>query len=84
MEKVMTDVYNVQVDAPTIALVDAWAKKSTFMPGRRQAVRALIRQALRAHEIKAAKAIVPAAPAPHCAATPAIAPAGGEQQGGAA
>jgi hypothetical protein len=41
------DVFNVCIDAPTIALVDAWARKSAFQPSRRQAVRALLRRALR-------------------------------------
>jgi hypothetical protein len=50
------DVFNVVIDAQTIALVDAWARKSAFEPSRRQAVRALLRQALRAHEVKAIKA----------------------------
>jgi hypothetical protein len=49
------DVFNVVIDAQTIALVDAWAAKSAFEPSRRQAVRALLRQALRAHELRAAK-----------------------------
>ena len=47
IEMTNTDIYNVVIDAPTIALVDAWAKKSAFMPSRRQAVRALIRVGLR-------------------------------------
>jgi hypothetical protein len=54
------DVFNVVIDAQTIALVDTWAAKSAFQPSRREAVRALLRQALRAHEVKAAKAAAPA------------------------
>jgi hypothetical protein len=41
------DVFNVCIDAPTVALVDAWARRSAFQPSRRQAVRALLRRALR-------------------------------------
>jgi hypothetical protein len=40
------DVFNVCIDAPTVALVDAWARRSAFQPSRRQAVRALLRRAL--------------------------------------
>jgi hypothetical protein len=58
----MTDVYSVQVDASTIALVDAYANRSAFRPSRRQAVRALLRQALRAHEVRARTAVL--APTP--------------------
>jgi hypothetical protein len=55
----MTDVFNVQIDAPTIALVDAYANRSAFRPSRRQAVRALIRMGLR--QVNApSKAAVPA------------------------
>ena len=54
-----SDVFNVVIDAPTITLVDAWAAQSAFQQSRRQAVRALLRQALRAHEVRAAKAAVP-------------------------
>ena len=41
------DIFNVCIDAPTVALVDAWARRSAFQPSRRQAVRALLRRALR-------------------------------------
>jgi hypothetical protein len=58
-EMITGDVFNVVIDAQTIALVDAWARKSAFEPSRRQAVRELLRQALRAHELRAAKAAVP-------------------------
>ena len=57
------DVFNVVIDAQTIALVDAWAAKSAFEPSRRQAVRCLLRQALKAHAAKArtaAPATIPA------------------------
>jgi hypothetical protein len=49
------DTLVVHIDRPTIMMVDAFRDRSMFRPSRRQAVRALIRQALRAHEIKAAK-----------------------------
>jgi hypothetical protein len=48
------DVFNVCIDAPTVALVDAWARRSAFQPSRRQAVRALLRRALREMHPKAA------------------------------
>jgi len=68
-----TDVFNIQVDASTVALVDAYANRSAFRPSRRQAVRALLRQALQAHKIKLSSA----QPAPTMTApTPA-----GEQRG---
>jgi hypothetical protein len=58
------DVFNVVIDAQTIALVDAWAAKSAFEPSRRQAVRCLLRQALKAHAARdRAAAAGPAAPA---------------------
>ena len=61
IEMTNTDTRNVVIDAPTIALVDAWAKKSAFMPRRRQAVRGLIRVGLRqVQKPAAAKAPAPA------------------------
>jgi hypothetical protein len=64
-----TDVYNVNIDAATVALVDAYAAKSAFRPSRRQAVRALIRIGLRQVGIPRISATAPVA-----------APAAGEQQ----
>jgi hypothetical protein len=53
MKMITGDVFNVVIDAQTIALVDAWAAKTAFEPSRRQAVRCLLRQALKAHEARA-------------------------------
>jgi hypothetical protein len=70
------DTVVVHLDRATAMLVDAFRDRSMFRPSRRAAIRGLLRQALRAHEIRAAKSMAPAAPAPHCAETPTWAPAG--------
>jgi hypothetical protein len=54
------EFYNVAIDKSTVMLIDAYADRSVFRPSRRQAVRALIRQALRAHGIPAARTAAPA------------------------
>jgi hypothetical protein len=41
------DTIVVHLDRPTAMLVDAFRDKSMFRPSRRQAVRALLRRALR-------------------------------------
>jgi hypothetical protein len=54
-------LYNIVVDGATVRLVDQWAEHNAYQPSRRQAVRVLLRQALKAHaKVKAAAA----APAP--------------------
>jgi hypothetical protein len=58
------DTVVVHLDRPTAMLVDAWRHKSMFEPSRRQAVRALLRQALRQQDAakakEAANAVAPA------------------------
>jgi hypothetical protein len=49
----------VHIDKATSQMVDMWRHRSLLQPSRRQAVRALLRQALRAHEVKAIKAAAP-------------------------